>query len=48
MLRDQISPLANTILHKSRASLSNWFYVIFLFASSKNGVAAKEVERLLG
>lgn len=44
----QISPLANTIFHKSKTSLRDWFYVIFLFASSKNGVAAKEVERQLG
>ena len=43
-----ISPTANTIFHKSSTSLKNWFYVIFLFAKSKNGVAAKEIERQLG
>lgn len=43
-----ISPTANTIFHKSSTSLKNWFYVIFLFSKSKNGVAAKEVERQLG
>ncbi len=43
-----ISPTADTIFHKSSTSLKNWFYVIFLFAKSKNGVAAKEIERQLG
>ena len=45
---NQISPLANTIFHKSSTSLKNWFFVIFLFSCSKNGVAAKEIERQLG
>lgn len=44
----QISPLANTIFHKSSTSLKNWFFAIFLFSASKNGVAAKELERQLG
>lgn len=44
----QISPLANTIFHKSKTSLRSWFYVIFMFSVSKNGVSAKEIERTLG
>ena len=44
----QISPLANTIFHKSSTSLKNWFYAIYLFSVSKNGVSAKELERQLG
>ncbi len=44
----QISPLAGTIFHKSSTSLRSWFYVIFMFSVSKNGVSAKEVERVLG
>ena len=44
----QISPLADTIFHKSSTSLKNWFFVIFLFAKSKNRVSAKEIERQLG
>lgn len=44
----QISPLANTIFHKSSTSLRDWFYVIYLFSVAKNGVSAKEVERHLG
>jgi transposase-like protein len=44
----QISPTAGTIFHKSSTPLSLWFHVIFLFASSKNGVSGKEIERQLG
>lgn len=44
----QIHPLADTIFHKSSTSLKNWFFAIFLFANSRNGVAAKELERQLG
>lgn len=45
---NQISPLANTIFHKSTTPLRSWFYVIFMFSVSKNGVSAKEIERTLG
>lgn len=44
----QLHPLANTVFHKSSTSLKNWFYAIFLFSTSKNGVAAKELQRQLG
>ena len=44
----QLHPLADTIFHKSETPLKSWFYAIFLFANSKNGVAAKELERQLG
>ena len=44
----QISPLADTIFHKSSTSLRNWFYSIYLFSVSKNGISAKELERHLG
>jgi hypothetical protein len=43
-----VSPLADTIFRKSETSLWNWFYVIFQFSVSKNGVSAKEIERTLG
>lgn len=45
---NQIHPLGNTIFHKSSTPLRDWFYVIYLFSVSKNGVSAKEVERHLG
>ena len=44
----QLHPLADTIFHKSDTKLTLWFYAIFLFANSKNGVSAKELERQLG
>jgi len=44
----QISPTAGTIFHKSETSLKSWFFAMFLMSSSKNGVAAKELERQLG
>lgn len=45
---NQIHPLANTIFHKSETPLKNWFYAIFLFSTSKNGVSAMELQRQLG
>jgi transposase-like protein len=44
----QIYPLANTIFEKSDTPLRSWFYAIFLFSVSKNGVSAKELQRQLG
>lgn len=43
-----IYPLADTIFRKSETSLWNWFYAIYQFSVSKNGVSAKELERSLG
>lgn len=44
----QLHPLAQTIFHKSSTPLTQWFYAIYLFSVSKNGVSAKELERHLG
>lgn len=44
----QIAPMAGTPFERTRTPLMDWFYVIFLFTTSRNGVAAKEVERQLG
>lgn len=44
----QLSPTANTIFHKSSTPLKDWFFAIYLFSTSKNGVSAKELERQLG
>jgi transposase-like protein/predicted RNA-binding Zn-ribbon protein involved in translation (DUF1610 family) len=44
----QLHPLAQTIFHKSETPLKSWFYAIYLFSVSKNGVSAKELERHLG
>lgn len=43
-----IHPLAGTIFEKSPTSLSVWFHVMFLFASHKNGVSAKTIQRETG
>lgn len=44
----QVSPTEGTIFHKSSTSLKTWFFAMFLMSSSKNGVAAKEIERQTG
>ncbi len=44
----QISPKKGTIFQKSDTDLYKWFLAMFLMASSKNGVSAKELERQLG
>lgn len=44
----QLHPLSKTIYRKSSTPLWNWFYAIYLFSVSKNGVSAKELERHLG
>jgi transposase len=44
----QVYPTAGTPFESTRTPLRNWFYVMFLFCASRNGVAAKEVQRQLG
>jgi transposase len=44
----QLHPLSGTIFHKSETSLKTWFFAIFLFANSKNGVSAMEIMRQTG
>lgn len=45
---NQVAPMAGTPFERTRTSLRDWFHVMFLFCSTRNGVAAKEVERQLG
>jgi transposase len=45
---NQVYPMAGTPFENTRTSLKDWFYVMFLFCASRNGVAAKEVQRQLG
>lgn len=42
---NQVYPTAGTPFENTRTSLRDWFYVMFLFCASRNGVAAKEVQR---
>ncbi len=44
----QVYPKAGTPFEKSRTSLQSWFFAMFLFCASRNGVSAKELERQLG
>jgi hypothetical protein len=44
----QVYPTAGTPFESTRTPLRDWFYVMFLFTASRNGVAAKEVERQIG
>jgi transposase-like protein len=46
--RFQLYPTAGTPFDRTRTSLRDWFYVMFLFCSTRNGVAAKRVEREIG
>ena len=43
-----IYPMAGTIFENTRTPLTSWFFAVFLFANSKNGVSAKELQRQLG
>ena len=43
-----LHPCVGTPMERSRTSLHKWFYAMFLFASSRHGVAAKELQRQLG
>lgn len=44
----QLYPTAGTPFDRTRTSLRDWFYVMFLFTTTRNGVAAKKVERDIG
>ena len=44
----QVYPTADTPFHRTRTPLRDWFHVMFMFCSTPNGVAAKEVERQIG
>jgi transposase len=44
----QVYPTAGTPMDRTRTSLRDWFYVMFLFTTARNGVAAKRVEREIG
>ncbi len=46
--KHQFYPCAGTIFEKSTTPLMYWFYAIFLFTVSKNGLSAYELQRQLG
>ena len=43
-----IHPMAGTIYEGSTTPLQLWFYAMFLFTKSRNGVSGKELQRQLG
>ncbi len=43
-----IHPMAGTPFNRTRTPLQKWFYAMYLFTTSRHGVAAKELQRQLG
>jgi transposase-like protein len=43
-----LHPTAGTIFHKSSTALHLWFYALYIMASTRCGVSAKQLERELG
>jgi transposase len=43
-----VYPTAGTIFHRSTLSLQLWFYAIFIMASTRCGISAKQLEREIG
>src|SRR5438132_12883387 len=43
-----LAPTAGTIFHKSSTSLHLWFYAMYLMASTRCGISAKQLEREIG
>jgi transposase len=45
---NHIHPMAGTPFLRTRTPLQKWFYAMFLYTTTRNGVAAKELQRQLG
>jgi len=43
-----VHPTAGTIFHKSSTALHLWFYAMYIMASTRCGISAKQLERELG
>ena len=43
-----VHPTADTIFHKSSTSLTTWFHAIYLMASTRCGISAKQIQRQTG
>jgi transposase len=41
-------PMAGTIFERSRTSLKNWFYAIYLMSATRCGISAKQIQRETG
>jgi len=45
---NHVHPTADTIFHKSPTPLTTWFYAIYLMASTRCGISAKQIQRETG
>ncbi len=45
---NHVHPTAGTIFHKSPTPLTTWFYAMYLMASTRCGISAKQIERETG
>ncbi len=45
--KHEIYPTSGTFMHRTHLPLHKWFYAMFLFSTSRHGVAAKELQRQL-
>jgi transposase len=45
---NHVHPTAGTIFHKSTTALTTWFYTIYLMASTRGGISAKQIQRETG
>ena len=43
-----VHPMVGTPFERTRTPLQMWFFVIFLFCTTRNGVSAKEIQRQCG
>lgn len=43
-----IHPMVDTPFERSRTPLQKWFFAMFIFTTTRNGVAAKEIQRQMG
>lgn len=45
---NQIYPCVGTPFEKSKTPLTMWFHVMYMFCTTRNGVSAKEIQRVTG
>lgn len=46
--RNHLYPLADTIFHKSRTPLTDWFHAIYIMSTNKSGTSARQIQREIG
>lgn len=45
---NHLYPLTNTIFHRSRTPLTDWFHAIYIMSTNKAGTSARQIEREIG